>query len=80
MICNLDFDIWIFKIMCLGIPQKIIKINGQKALVKGANGQKEIDIHMIFGLKVGDFVISQNAIAVNKIDKKTAFEIDELLK
>lgn len=66
--------------MCLGIPQQIIKINGQRAIVKSFKGQKEIDIHMVSGLKVGDFVISQSEIAVNKIDKKTAEEINKLLK
>ncbi len=65
--------------MCIGIPQKIVKINGQKAVVKSANGQKEIDIHLIKDLKVGDYIISQNSVAINKIDSKTALEINELI-
>lgn len=64
--------------MCLGIPGKVIEIKGQKARLKlpdhehwvgiGALGQK---------VKVGDYLLSYQDMAINKV---TAQQAEETLK
>ncbi|MDD5625667.1 MAG: HypC/HybG/HupF family hydrogenase formation chaperone [Patescibacteria group bacterium] len=55
--------------MCLANPQKIIKINKDKALT---DSNKEINISLVSKLKKGDYVLAQNGFAVKKISQKEA--------
>ena len=69
-----------FYTMCLAIPAKIIKITKTKANVKQMSVAKEINISILPGLKLGDYVIIQGGMAVQKIPKKEAEEIIKLVK
>lgn len=57
--------------MCLAIPGKIVKIEGDNAIVDYVTEKREAKI---FGLDVslGDYVIVQQKIVVQKIPKKEA--------
>jgi hydrogenase expression/formation protein HypC len=60
--------------MCLAIPAKIIKINGQLAVVDFQGVQKEVNISLV-DVKAGDYVMIHAGFAIEKMDKNY---VDEL--
>ncbi|MBD3156524.1 [FeFe] hydrogenase H-cluster radical SAM maturase HydE [Candidatus Peregrinibacteria bacterium] len=66
--------------MCLTIPAKVVKIHGNKAVIKQGDVQKTISIKAVSEVTVGDWVLYMSDIAVQKVDKKDAKEILELLE
>lgn len=66
--------------MCLGIPGKIIFIKDKKAKVQQADHSHWIDISLIKEKpKIGDYLISYQNVAINKISDKDAQEILNLI-
>lgn len=59
--------------MCLAIPGKIIKINGEIAIVDYGELQKEINISLV-DVKVEDYVIANAGFAIKKIHENEALE------
>ena len=66
--------------MCLAIPARIIKINKNTAEVKSLDVKKEIDITLVPGVSVGDFVIVHAGFAIQIIEKKEAETIQNYWK
>lgn len=66
--------------MCLTIPAKVIKIGKGVALIEDANSQRSINLNFVSDLKVGDWVLYINNMAVRKISRREASEISELLE
>ena len=66
--------------MCLTIPAKVIKINGDKAVIAQGDDTKAISIKAIPDVKVDDWVLYMSDIAVQKVAKEDAKEILELLE
>lgn len=66
--------------MCLTIPAEVIKINGNRALIKSENETKEINIIADKELKIGDWVLYISDVVVKKINADEAREIIDLLK
>jgi hydrogenase expression/formation protein HypC len=68
--------------MCLGIPMKIKKINANFAEVDSGGLRRTVNIEMIRGIKVNDYVIVHAGFAIEKVDAKKAQEtlrlIDEI--
>ena len=65
--------------MCLGIPMKIIKINGDFAEVESGRLRRKANIQMLKALKHGDYVIIHAGFAIEKLDPKKAKETLKLL-
>jgi len=66
--------------MCLTIPHKIIRLNDQVAIVKTAKqGEKQVSVAALSDLKIGDWVLVNANIAVQKIDAAEAKEINKML-
>ena len=61
--------------MCLAIPGKVKKVDGQKAELKDG---KKIDISLVQNLKPGDYLLVHEHLAINKISKSEADQILEL--
>lgn len=59
--------------MCLAIPGKIIKINGEKAVADFNGIRKEINISLV-KVKIGDYAIVHAGFAIEKMDKNSAKE------
>jgi len=57
--------------MCLAIPGKVIKIEGRKATVQYP-GQSRFALIGDEKIKVGDFVLVQMGIIIQKLSKKDA--------
>ena len=64
--------------MCLTIPKQVIEFKKGVATVKSQNGPQEMGA--IIKVKKGDWVLTQNNVIVQKINKKQAQEIKGLFK
>lgn len=66
--------------MCLGIPVKITKIDGNKAEAEIAGVKREVDLSIIGGVEIGDYVILHAGFAIEKLDEEEAEETLQLLR
>ena len=66
--------------MCLAIPSKIIKIDGDMGTVDVDGVKREVSLLMIEDPMLGDYVIVHAGFAIHKIDEITAKESLQLLK
>lgn len=68
--------------MCLAVPMKIIKKEGNFAQAECGTLRQKINIEMLSNLKLGDYCIVHAGFAIEKIDKIRAQEtlrlIDEI--
>ncbi len=68
--------------MCLGIPGKILEINGNMAKTSVGGTIVNAGLHMLSDVKVGDYILIHTGFALQKISEKEALEtlklIDEL--
>ena len=64
--------------MCLTIPKKVLGKKGANYIVGKNNGEKQ-EVKSIIKIKVGDFVITQSNVIIQRITKKQAEEIKLLL-
>jgi len=60
--------------MCLAVPMKIRKIDGEFASVQSSGLTRTINIRMVKGLKIGDYVIVHAGFAIEKLDPRKAKE------
>lgn len=59
--------------MCLAIPVRVDEIIDQDTAIADIGGvRKEINVSLILGLEVGDYVILHVGYALNKLDKDEA--------
>jgi len=66
--------------MCVNIPAKVVLIKGKKAKIKQHNHFHWIDISPLKDkIKKGDYLITYQNTAINKISEKDAKEILELM-
>ena len=64
--------------MCLTIPKKVLsKENGRYVVSK--DGKDKQKVKSIIKIRVGDFILTQNNVIIQKITKKQAREINKLL-
>jgi hydrogenase expression/formation protein HypC len=73
--------------MCLGIPLKIIEIDGKTALGEMNGIKKKVRIDLLADIKLGDYVMVHAGFALEKIEKEHAedtmeaiLELDEAIK
>ena len=65
--------------MCIAIPARISKIEKNKATVRIANKNIDIDATLLPNLKNNDWVLIANNTAVRKISAKEATNILQLI-
>lgn len=65
--------------MCLTIPKKIITREGDFFVVENPFGVRQ-EVKSIIKTKIGDNVLTQSNVIVQKISKKQAQEIAELIR
>ena len=66
--------------MCLGIPMKVIKIDGQFARVNAGGLMRQVNIQMLPRVKRGDYVIVHAGFAIQILDPKEAEETLQLFR
>ncbi len=72
--------------MCLAIPGKIVEINNQPddlfcfGKVSFGGIQKDVNLSMVSGVKVGDYVLVHVGVAISIVDEEEAKTTFEYLK
>jgi len=66
--------------MCLATPQKIIKINGKWATVGSKNHNHRVNLSLVKGIRLGDFVLVHDGLVLNKLPKSEAKKIIGFVK
>lgn len=66
--------------MCLGVPGKIVKINGKTAKIDVLGVDTDISIQLLEGLQIGDYVIAHAGCAISKIDEEEALKTVDIFK
>lgn len=65
--------------MCLGIPMKVKRVEGNFARVGIGRLIRRVNIQMLLQVKAGDYVIVHAGFAIEKVDAKGAEETLRLL-
>lgn len=60
--------------MCLAIPMKIKRLEGEKGIVDIAGVEREIGVQLVKDVNVGDYVIVHAGFAIQILDEKEALE------
>ncbi len=65
--------------MCLAVPGRVTKIDGEKAEVDIGGIRREASLELISdqGVKIGDYVLIHTGYAITKLDETEAREILE---
>ncbi|MCX7918269.1 MAG: HypC/HybG/HupF family hydrogenase formation chaperone [bacterium] len=66
--------------MCLGIPGKIIKIEGLTAIVDIGGVLRPVSLQLVENVTVGDYVLLHSGFAIQKMDEQDAKETLTLLR
>ena len=66
--------------MCLGIPAKLIEVNGMDAVGQMAGVNRAIRLDMLPDAKTGDFVIVHTGFAIETVSEDEAREILETIE
>lgn len=65
--------------MCLTIPKKVLEVRGGSVVTEDFQGNRQ-ELKTLIELTIGDFVISQNNIVIEKIEGDLAREIFDIMK
>lgn len=65
--------------MCLGVPLKIIELDGTAAVGEMNGIRKKIRVDLLSNLKLGDYVMVHAGFAIEKIDETLAQETLEAI-
>ena len=60
--------------MCLAVPMKLIKIEGEMGLVEVGGVQREVELQLMEDVKAGDYLIVHAGFAIQKLNEKDALE------
>jgi len=66
--------------MCLAIPAKVTKIEGDMATIEVACVVRSASLMLVTDVVVGDYVIVHAGFAIHKVDPEEAQESLELLR
>jgi len=66
--------------MCIGIPVKILSIDGNIGIAEYGGVKRKIGLQLLDDIKIGDWVILHAGFAISKLDEQQAKETLELLK
>ena len=66
--------------MCLAIPSRIVKIEGDLGIIEVAGITRETNLILIEDAKVGDYVLVHAGFALQKVEQDIAEESLKLIK
>lgn len=64
--------------MCLAIPKKVLQIKENSVILEDICGNRQ-EMKTLIELAIGDFVISQNNMVIEKMDAEFAREIFDMI-
>lgn len=65
--------------MCLATPLKIKKIDGDWAVASDGELEKRVNLSLVKGAKVGDYILAHGDMALNKVDVEEAEKISKMI-
>lgn len=60
--------------MCLGVPGKVVEIDGKNAMAEIFGATRKISIDLLAGVKLGDYVLIHAGCAIQIVDEEEAIE------
>lgn len=66
--------------MCLATPSKVIKIEKNWATVESGKHTHRVNLSLLKNVKLGDYLLIHDELAINKIPKKEAQQILEIVQ
>ena len=69
-----------YNIMCLATPVKVKKIEGDTAIVDALGKKMKVDISLLKGVEIGDYLLAKGELAIQKVLPDEAEKILELVK
>jgi len=66
--------------MCVGLAARVVKINGNMALVDASGAKRQVSAELLDGLDPGDYVMVHAGVAIAKITADDVDETDILLE
>jgi hydrogenase expression/formation protein HypC len=64
--------------MCLAIPMKIVKMNGNEAIAEVGGVEYRANLMILPDVKIGDYIIVHAGFAIEKLDEAAALETLEI--
>jgi len=65
--------------MCLATPVKVTKLEKDKATVDAFGEKLEVDISLLKGVKLGDYLLAKGELAIQKLSSQEAEKILRLV-
>ena len=66
--------------MCLGVPMKVLSVEGDMARVEMGGVVRQASIALVEGVEVGHYVIVHAGYAIERLDEEEAQKTLELLR
>jgi len=66
--------------MCVGIPGKVVRIDGRMAAVEVGGAVREIALDLLQDVQVGDYIIAHAGFAIHKVDEEEALKTLEIIQ
>lgn len=66
--------------MCLAVPMKLIRIEGNKGIVELSGIKKEISLNLLRDVEIGDYLIIHAGFAIEKLNEEEAKKTLEIWK
>lgn len=66
--------------MCLAVPMKLVEISGDTAIAEVGGVRREVNVQLLEGAGIGDYVIVHAGFAIQKLDREDAEETLRLFR
>jgi len=66
--------------MCVGIPGKVVRIDGRMATVDVGGAMREIALDLLDDIKIGDYILAHAGFAITKVDEDEALKTLEIIR
>jgi hydrogenase expression/formation protein HypC len=66
--------------MCLAIPARVEEIHGEKAIVAIGEARLEVNVVLVAGLAIGQYVLVHAGFAIAGVDEQEALETLSMIR
>lgn len=66
--------------MCLAIPARVDWVEGREAVVEIQGNRRRVDVSLVAGVRVGQYVLVHAGIALQVLEEEEALETLDLIR
>ncbi len=66
--------------MCLAVPMRLVEMRGDTAIAEIGGVRREVNVQLLEGAGLGDYIIVHAGFAIQKLDRKEAEETLRILR